>query len=46
MKVRRACLAPGNDEGDDWLCNNIFKLTCTIGGKAYKLIIDLVPVRT
>lgn len=27
-------------EGEDWRCNNIFKSTCTAGGKVCRLVID------
>ncbi|VFQ71665.1 unnamed protein product [Cuscuta campestris] len=35
LVVRKSLLAPKDDSKDDWLRNNIFSTTCTIGGKEF-----------
>lgn len=40
LVVRRICLAPRESNTADWLRNNIFQSTCTIGGKVCKFVID------
>ncbi|KAG5527003.1 hypothetical protein RHGRI_028065 [Rhododendron griersonianum] len=40
LVIRRACFTPRKAGEDDWLRNNIFQSTCTIGGKVCHLVID------
>lgn len=35
------CFSPKEEEGDGWLCHNIFHSTCTVSGKICRLVIDL-----
>ncbi|VFQ78099.1 unnamed protein product [Cuscuta campestris] len=37
LVVRKSLLAPKDDSKDDWLRNNIFSTTCTIGAKQWDL---------
>ncbi|KAK0607137.1 hypothetical protein LWI29_010007 [Acer saccharum] len=45
LVVRRSCLAPRSSD-DDWLRNNMFQSTCTIGGKYVGSSSILEVVRT
>lgn len=38
--TRRVCFSPKEEEGDGWLCHNIFHSTYTIGGKICQLVIN------
>ena len=40
LVVWRACFTPRQADGDDWLRNNIFQSTCTIGGKVCQILVD------
>ncbi|XP_038680959.1 uncharacterized protein LOC119981891 [Tripterygium wilfordii] len=40
LMMRQVFLAPCEETESDWLRNNIFNSTCTIGGKVCQLIID------
>ena len=40
LVVHRACFASREADGDEWLRNNVFQSTCTIGGKVCHLVID------
>jgi hypothetical protein len=40
LMIRRVCFMPRKVERDDGQCHNLFHTTCTIGGKACKLVID------
>lgn len=40
LVTRKAFIAPKYEDSVEWLRNNIFQTTCTIGGRVCKLIID------
>lgn len=40
LVIRRACFTPRKGDDNDWLRNNIFQSTCTIGGKVCRFVID------
>ena len=40
LVTRRACFTPHKSEGEDWLRNNIFQTTCTMGSKVCRLVIN------
>ncbi|VFQ73716.1 unnamed protein product [Cuscuta campestris] len=45
LVVRKSLLAPKDDSKDDWLRNNIFSITCTIGGVRSKFLDEIAHER-